>query len=92
MAHETLEGTGKLRRIGIPPLAFDVTYHLDIITSVIAHPGIPAMVRGRSRSQGTITSVTNEFIPGGEYDLETEDGETLRVKNLGVNHWHILAS
>ena len=90
MGSEILEGTGKLRSNGTPPLEFDVTYRFDITMSVVTHVGMAGMASGRRKSQGVITSVTNEFIPGGHYQLETENGETLRVNNLGINHWHII--
>lgn len=92
MLRETLEGRGKLRRTTIPPMEFDVEYGFDIFTGaeVVSGHNMPKMVRAATTSRGIVRSLRGEAIPGGGFELETEDGETLRVISLGANDWQIV--
>jgi hypothetical protein len=83
---ETLEGTGKLRRIGFPLLEVEVTYRIEITTHVTHQPGFPTITR--KSSQGVVRAIANEHLPQGHYELETQDGETVKLQNIGT--WHIL--
>ena len=87
--HEELEGTGTLRRIELPPAEWRVRYRFDIETKVVERPGFPR-VEAHSSSRGTVIAMSGEDIPVGIYQLTAENGETLRVKNVGIT-WAILA-
>ena len=89
--NERIEGKGLLRSIRPPIVEFDVVYQFDIVTAVVRRPGFPP-VAGHSHSKGTVRAVNGQFIPEGIHQLEAEDGETLRVTNVGLGEWCILSS
>jgi hypothetical protein len=85
------EGNGKLRGIRTPMTEFDVLYEFTIVEHVIRRPGFPP-APGHTDTGGTVRSINGQFIPEGIYQLETEDGQSLRVTNLGLGEWRVLAS
>jgi hypothetical protein len=87
---ETLEGTGMLRQPDHPAEQWRVRYRFDIRTRVVELPGHPAIGAKRS-ARGTVTSLDNVSTPEGVYRLTAEDGEELRVQNLGLAGWAILS-
>ena len=86
---EVLDGTGILHTLVSPPAEWRVRYHFDIRTEIIQRPGFPA-VRGHSEGRGTVTNIDGSLIPQGTFELTAEDGEILRVKNLGIV-WAIIS-
>lgn len=88
--HERIEGQGRLETIEPPEKVWQVSYRFDITTNVVRKPGFPA-VAGRRDSRGIIESLDGQPIPEGVYQLHTDD-EILRVQNVGLGTWVILAS
>jgi hypothetical protein len=88
--NETLRGTGKLSSLGTPPKEWTVRYNFSIVTRVVERPGFPR-VAAHSSSNGKVSDTNDEVIPQGVFQLEAEDGEILRVKNLGFGTWVIVA-
>jgi hypothetical protein len=87
---EIIEGVGQLEQWEHAETKHEVRYRFRITTEVIEKPGFPS-VAGRQHSQGTVNSTRGETFPEGEYRLYAED-EILKVKNLGMGLWVILAS
>jgi hypothetical protein len=87
--NEVLDGVGILQTIGLPPTEWRVRYHFDIRTKIISKAGFPP-VRGHSQGRGTVTDMGGTFLPEDTFELTAEDGEILRVKNLG-GIWAIIA-
>lgn len=89
---ETLQGEGQLR--SGDPFSTDyiaVDYHIEIVTTLRnVRPGFPPV----SQSKATVHIVRpvdpNVVLPEGYYSLTTHDGETLRIKNLGIT-WALLS-
>jgi hypothetical protein len=86
---EVLNGTGILRTLVPPPTEWHVRYNFDIRTDIIQRPGFPS-VHGHSEGRGTVADIDGELIPQGTFELTAEDGEILRVKNLGIV-WAIIS-
>jgi len=87
--HELREGKGRLKTIEPPQREFDVRFRFNIYTEITI-PGSHG-VGARFRSDGTVESIDGRDIPVGTYQLEADDGEILRVKNVGLNGWVIVA-
>jgi hypothetical protein len=88
---ERIEGQGRLETIAPPEKVWQVSYRFDITTNIVRKPGVPAVAVGKSDSTGTVGSLDGQPIPEGEYQLHTGD-EILRVQNVGLGTWVILAS
>jgi len=88
--HDTLKGKGRLVSGDKPPTEYQVEYEFHILTRIVERPGLPRVASQRS-STGVVRSTDGKAIPEGYYRLYAEDGEVLRVKNLGTT-WAILAS
>jgi hypothetical protein len=84
---EIKEGTGRLRSTEATPQEFDVRFRF-VITTEITIPG-RQRVGVQFKSEGVVESIDGRLLPTGWYQLEAEDGEILRVKNLGST-WVIL--
>jgi hypothetical protein len=80
---EKLEGRGTLRQAA-PPAQWSVEYRFEATTNLGTSGGF------RIRHSGIVNALNGETIQLGEYQLEAQDGKTLRVENLGVK-WIILA-
>jgi hypothetical protein len=89
--HERIEGQGQLENWDQPGNKFSVDYEFDITTEILEKPGLPP-VGTRKHSRGNVSSSTREFIEQGYYRLYASDGEILRVQNVGLDLWVILAS
>jgi hypothetical protein len=87
---EELEGKGILRRLELPTEEWQVDYRFAIATAIRQRAGFPR-VAARRYSSGTVSASDGKVIPEGYYELSAQDGETLRVKNLGLDQWAILA-
>jgi hypothetical protein len=87
---EILKGRGQLEDWQAPHGKHEVDYHFEIVTEIVERQGFPP-VAGRRRSKGNIVSTVGDRLPEGEYRLYAEDGEVLKVKNLGFV-WAILSS
>lgn len=89
--HETIEGCGQLENWESPEKRIPVSYRFDITTDLVDSPGLPR-VAARRHSIGKINSLTGEPLTAGYHRLLASDGEILKVKNVGLAHWVILAS
>lgn len=87
---ETLEGRGQLEAWVNPVQKHEVDYHFEITTDIVERPGFPK-VAARKHAHGTVISTVGKSFAEGEYRLFAQDGEILKVKNLGLA-WTILAS
>jgi hypothetical protein len=87
---ERIEGRGQLESWERPEKKIPVEYVFDIITDVLARPGFPP-VATKKHSEGRIHSVAGESITQGYYRLFAEDGEILKVQNVGLDYWSISA-
>ena len=87
---ETLEGTGTLRQPDHPAEQWRVRYRFEIHTRVVERPGFPP-IAAESSGRGIVTAIDNASIPEGVYWLKAEDGEEIRVQNLGFAGWAILS-
>ena len=86
---ETIEGEGRLESIREPGKVWRVAYRFDITTTHQRKSGgAGAAVVRRSESRGTVRSLHGTPIPQGEYTLDTDDGEILRVDYSDV--WAIV--
>jgi hypothetical protein len=88
---ETMEGQGRLETIAPPEKVWQVSYRFDITMNMVRNPGFSAGA-GRSDNLGAVLSFDGKPIPEGEYTLHTDDGEIVRLRNLGLDEWAILAS
>jgi hypothetical protein len=88
--NERIEGQGRLETMEPPEKVWQVSYRFDITTHVMRKPGFPPVGTQRD-SRGTIQALEEKPIPEGVYQLHTDD-EILRVKNVGLGTWVILAS
>jgi hypothetical protein len=91
MLHEVLEGRGQLEKWENPDKRYEVTYRFDIHSEIVERPGLPR-VTSKRHSQGVIISATGERFPEGYYRLHASDGEVLKVQNVNLGIWVILAS
>ena len=85
--NDRIEGQGRLETIEPPEKVWQVKYRFDTTTNVVRRSGFPAVA---GRSTGTIQSLDGKQIPEGEYHLHADDGEIIRVQNLGLGEWTIL--
>ena len=69
---------------------WNVDYDFVITTELITRHGFPP-VSGHSTSIGSVTAAGGARLPDGYYQLATQDGESIRVKNNGLGQWTILA-
>lgn len=90
MLDERLEGRGTLEAWDNPTTQYRVRYQFDIQTDIVERHGFPPVATKR-HSQGVIASENGDTFPEGYYRLRT-DTEILKVKNLGMGLWVILAS
>jgi hypothetical protein len=67
-----------------------VKFDFAIYTRIIERPGFPR-VAAKSNSNGKLYALSGEALPEGEYDLYCDDGEIMRVCNLGLGEWAMLA-
>jgi hypothetical protein len=88
---ERIRGQGQLEDWDLPTTKRSVSYLFDITTDVLARPGFPP-VTTRRHSLGRISAVTGDSIREGYYRLYASDGEILKVQNVGLGQWVILAS
>jgi len=88
---ETLEGQGQLESWEHPENRIAVEYRFDITTEILERPGFPR-VATRRHSSGTVRAITGESLSEGYFRLVGSDGEILKVKNMGLAMWAILAS
>ena len=88
---ETLEGEGILTSLENPEHGWRVNYNFSITTETVTvtTPGFPP-VGSHLKARGTVVSLNGQAIPDGTYQLDAEDGEILRVKNMG-GLWAIIA-
>jgi hypothetical protein len=89
--HERIEGRGRLETVEPPEKVWQVSYRFDITTNVVRRSGFPP-VAGHRDSRGTVQSLDGKPIPEGVYRLHAEGDEILRVQNVGLETWVILAS
>ena len=88
---EKMEGRGQLETWENPEKRIPVAYTFDITTEILARPGFPHVVTRRN-SIGKIRGLAGEAIAEGYYRLVASDGEILRIQNVGLGQWVILAS
>jgi len=88
---ERLEGQGEIESWDHPQTRLAVTYVFDITSDVVERPGFPRVVASR-HSTGQVRALKGESIAEGFYQLFASDGEILKIKNLGLGKWVILAS
>ena len=86
--HENIEGHGQLEDREHPEKRIPVSYTFDITTEILDSEGLAV----RKDSIGKIRALTGESIPEGYYWLFASDGEILKVKNVALGPWVILAS
>jgi hypothetical protein len=86
--HEKIEGHGQLENWERPERKIPVSYAFDLTTEILDSEGLAV----RRNSMGRIQALTGESIAEGYYRLFGSDGEILKVKNLGLGQWGILAS
>ncbi len=86
--HEKVEGRGQLESWERPEKKIPVSYMFDISTEILDSEGLAV----RRDSMGKIEALTGESIAEGYYRLFASDGEILKVKNVTLGHWVILAS
>ncbi len=87
---EQMQGEGELESWDRPGERFPCDYFFNITTNVLERPGFPRVTTHIS-AVGTVHS-TERDIPQGDYRLFASDGEILKVRNLGIGEWTILAS
>jgi hypothetical protein len=88
---ERVEGQGRLETIAPPEKVSQVSYRFDIVANIVRKPN-SSVVAVRSDNTGAVLSLNRKPIPEGGYALHTDDGEIIRVRNLGLGEWAILAS
>jgi hypothetical protein len=88
--HETLKGNGRLVSRESPSLEHEVEYEFHISARIVKTGGLPEVAADFS-SRGRVRPLDGAPLALGEYTLHAEDGEILRVKNVGAA-WVILAS
>lgn len=89
--HEIKKGEGSLTAVTSPEMSCRVTFKFDIVRNIVRRPGFPVAV-GRADSRGIVQSVDGTLLPEGIYQLEADDGEILRVENVGLGTWVISSS
>jgi hypothetical protein len=86
---DTIEGQGWLESIREPGKKWRVAYRFEITTETKIKSGVagtePVI---RSSSLGTVHALDGNHIPQGEYRLDTDNGETLRLEYFDV--WAIV--
>ena len=85
-----LEGVGQLEKWERPNEQHEVSFHFTNTTNIVERPGFPR-VAAKSRGEGNVRSTSGEAFPEAAYRLYAEN-EILRVRNLGLGTWVILAS
>jgi len=89
---EAIEGRGKLEDWDVPKVQMPVVYRFQIRTEILNRAGFPP-VAARKHSIGLVQTLSGDCISGeGYYRLFAEDGEILKVQNVGLGQWVILAS
>lgn len=88
---EIIEGHGQLESWERPEAKLPVSYVFEITTEFFERPGFPR-VAARKHSIGKIGALTGEILAEGYYRLLASDGEILKVQNVGLGQWVILAS
>jgi len=83
-----IEGEGQLESVENPKKSYRIRYRFEIVQGFVKGP---QTTTGKSDSTGSVSPLTEEPIPLGEYLLHTSDGSTIRVKNDGWYGWTILA-
>jgi hypothetical protein len=89
--YETIQGQGQLESWDRPEKKIPVSYRFDITTNILERPGFPRVATHRD-SRGTVRSLSGESLSQGEYRLFASNGEVLKVQNIGLEEWVILAS
>ena len=87
---EVLEGQGTLRQSGPSPVEWQVQYRFVIHTNLVPRPGFPPAV-GKSHTDGSVSAVNGDFLPEGYFQLTAQDGEIMRIQNVGFATWKILS-
>ena len=85
---DEMYGRGILHRLEDPPAQWPVTYRFSISLNVARTPGIRSS--GTQSASGRVSALNGVAIPEGYFQLTSELGEILRVKNLGIGHWTML--
>lgn len=88
---ERIEGRGQLENWERPEKKIPVSYRFDITTDIVARPGLPR-VAAHMHSTGKIEALSGQPLAGGHHRLFASDGEILKVENVGLGDWVILAS
>jgi hypothetical protein len=88
--HETKEGEGTLKTLTPPQMSYRVTFRFEIFYNVVRKPGFPT-VSTHSDSRGTVRALNDTPLPEGVCQLDADDGEILRVSNVGLDTWVILS-
>ncbi len=89
LLHE-IKGKGRLVSQEKPPVDYEVEYELHILTTIEEKPGSP-QVAPKKISRGQVLALDGTSITAGKYQLQTEGGEIIQVRNWGTV-WTILAS
>ena len=87
---EALKGKGRLASPETPPADCRVEYEFRILTTIEERAGLPN-VAPKKISRGQVWALDGTSIPVGKYQLQTEGGEIIQVRNWGTV-WTILAS
>jgi hypothetical protein len=88
---ERIEGLGELETWEHPGDRILVGYGFDIATEVLERTELPRVSTHR-HSNGIVLALSGQFITEGYYRLFASHGETLKVQNVGLGRWVILAS
>jgi hypothetical protein len=46
---------------------------------------------GKSHTDGSVSAVNGDFLPEGYFQLTAQDGEIMRIQNVGFATWKILS-
>ncbi len=87
---ETIHGKGLLRASHGASERRPVEYRLDVVTQLVEAPGLPPLA-GNMSGRGQIRASDGAPIPEGVYELESENGELLRVRKHGLG-WVVVSS
>jgi hypothetical protein len=88
--HETKEGEGTLKTLTPPQTSCRVAFRFEIFPRIVRKPGFPT-VSAHSDSRGTVRALDGTELQEGVYQLDADDGEILRMSNVGLGTWVILS-
>lgn len=86
--HGVTRGIGLLKSCLDPSQTYKVEFMFEIVTELISRAG-DRWATSKVSGAGTVRSLGGRNLPAGEYELETNDGEVLHVKNSPTG-WNIV--